>query len=73
MYRGEIDTLRALAVFGVIFFHLDFLYIKGGFLGVDIFFVISGFLISRIIFEKINLNTFSYKEFFIRRIKRILN
>ena len=71
MYRGEIDTLRALAVFGVIFFHLDFLYIKGGFLGVDIFFVISGFLISRIIFEKINLNTFSYKEFFIRRIKRI--
>ena len=73
MYRGEIDKLRALAVFGVIFFHLDFLYIKGGFLGVDIFFVISGFLISRIIFEKINLNTFSYKEFFIRRIKRILN
>ena len=70
-YRPDIDGLRSLAVISVVGFHAFPNWIKGGFIGVDIFFVISGFLISSIIFSNLESNTFSYIEFYSRRIKRI--
>ena len=70
-YRSDIDGLRAIAVLLVIFFHAFPDKIKSGFIGVDIFFVISGFLISTIIFEDISDNKFSYIQFYERRIRRI--
>lgn len=71
-YRADIDSLRALAVLSVITFHLNHNWLSGGFLGVDIFFVISGFLITLIIHREMSSNEFSFKIFYIRRIKRIL-
>lgn len=71
-YRAEIDGLRALAVIPVIFFHAGFEHFRGGFLGVDIFFVISGYLISGIIFNELSNKKFSLYKFYIRRAKRIL-
>jgi peptidoglycan/LPS O-acetylase OafA/YrhL len=71
-YKEHVDGLRAIAVISVIFFHLDIKLFKGGFIGVDVFFVISGYLISRIIFQKIEINKFSIKEFYINRARRIL-
>ena len=62
-YRPEIDGLRAIAVFGVIFYHAGFVLFKGGFLGVDVFFVISGFLITNIILLDIKNKNFSLKSF----------
>lgn len=70
-YRPDIDGLRAIAVLSVICFHAFPKYIQGGFAGVDIFFVISGFLISGIIFDNFEKNSFSYIEFYSRRIRRI--
>jgi len=70
-YRHDIDGLRAIAVLSVVAFHAFPNWIKGGFIGVDIFFVISGFLISTIIFENLDKGTFSFKEFYSRRIRRI--
>lgn len=70
-YRAEIDGLRAIAVISVIIYHLNENWLPGGFLGVDIFFVISGFLITGIIITEIQQNTFSSKQFYTRRIKRI--
>ena len=70
-YRPDIDGLRALAVTSVITFHLFPNLIPGGFIGVDIFFVISGFLISSIIFKNLNRDLFSLADFYARRIKRI--
>ena len=70
-YRADIDGLRAIAVLSVICFHAFPLSLKGGFIGVDIFFVISGYLISTIIFDNLEHNTFSFIEFYSRRIKRI--
>lgn len=70
-YRPEIDGLRALAVLSVIFYHLNPKWISGGFLGVDIFFVISGYLITKIITNEMALGTFSFQNFYKRRIKRI--
>ena len=70
--RADIDTLRAVSVISVIFFHLDQSFFPNGYLGVDIFFVISGFLITRWIVTKIERNNFSLKEFFSRRIKRLM-
>lgn len=70
-YRADIDGLRAIAVLSVVGFHAFPSRIQGGFIGVDIFFVISGFLISIIIFGSLEKNTFSYKEFYERRIRRI--
>jgi peptidoglycan/LPS O-acetylase OafA/YrhL len=70
-YRADIDGLRAIAVLSVVGFHAFPDWIKGGFIGVDIFFVISGFLISTIIVGSLERNSFSFVEFYIRRIKRI--
>ena len=70
-YRPDIDGLRALAVMSVIIFHAWPHLLPGGFVGVDIFFVISGFLISTLILKGIKQNNFSFREFYIRRVKRI--
>ncbi|PAR48244.1 acyltransferase [Vibrio metoecus] len=70
-YRPEIDGLRAFAVISVVIFHAFPSWLKGGFIGVDIFFVISGFLITSHIFEKLNKGQFSFIDFFSHRIKRI--
>nr|WP_281720845.1 acyltransferase family protein [Nitrosomonas nitrosa] len=70
-YRPDIDGLRAIAVLSVVAFHAFPSWVKGGFIGVDVFFVISGFLISTIIFENLNRGTFSFAEFYARRIRRI--
>ena len=77
-YRPEIDGLRAIAVIAVILYHaqitiLDNLPFKGGFIGVDIFFVISGYLITSIILkELLATGQFSFKNFYERRVRRIL-
>lgn len=70
-YRPDIDGLRAIAVLAVVLFHAFPNWVKGGFIGVDVFFVISGFLISTIIFENLDKETFSFTEFYARRIRRI--
>ena len=73
-YRPEIDGLRAIAVIAVILYHAQISkFFYGGHVGVDIFFVISGYLITSIIFkELLNTNSFNFKYFFERRIRRIL-
>jgi peptidoglycan/LPS O-acetylase OafA/YrhL len=71
-YRGDIDGLRALAVLSVIGYHCSERIIPGGFFGVDIFFVISGFLITKNICELMDEGIFTLQEFYIRRINRIL-
>ena len=72
IYRKEIDGLRALAVIPVMLFHAGFKIFEGGFIGVDIFFVISGYLITYIIIDQLSKNKFSLKNFYERRAKRIL-
>jgi len=71
-YRAEIDGLRAIAVMPVILFHAGFSLFSGGFVGVDIFFVISGYLISSIIIREKNSEKFSIAAFYERRARRIL-
>ena len=71
-YRHEIDGLRALAILPVILYHAFPELFPGGFLGVDVFFVISGFLITGIIFEEVRRGQFSVQNFYARRICRIL-
>ena len=71
-YRPDIDGLRAIAVLSVVFFHAGIDWIPGGFAGVDIFFVISGFLITRIVMEAIVAQHFSLANFYVRRARRIL-
>jgi peptidoglycan/LPS O-acetylase OafA/YrhL len=70
-YRRDIDGLRAVAVLSVIAFHVAPARFTGGFVGVDIFFVISGFLISSIIYQELESGSFSIVEFYVRRIRRI--
>ena len=71
-YRPDIDGLRALAVLAVVLFHLSPTLLPNGFLGVDIFFVISGFLITTILYREMEQNNFSFANFYNRRIRRIL-
>ena len=71
-YQPEIDGIRAIAVFAVVFYHLKISFINGGFVGVDIFFVISGYLITNIIKSEVERKKFSYRLFFIKRFKRLL-
>jgi len=71
-YRAEIDGLRAIAVVPVIFFHAGFELFSGGFVGVDVFFVISGYLITTILIEDIENKKFSIISFYERRMRRIL-
>jgi len=71
-YRPEIDGLRAVAVLLVLIFHIDKELLPGGFIGVDVFFVISGFLITSIIQKSLYNDNFSYKSFYVNRIKRLL-
>lgn len=70
-YRPDIDGLRAIAVLLVVGFHAFPEWVHGGFIGVDIFFVISGYLISTIIFQNIEKSSFSFIDFYRRRIRRI--
>ncbi len=69
-YRKDIDGLRAVAVLAVIFFHFG--YLPNGYLGVDVFFVISGYLITGIIYHEIAENRFSMVNFYLRRVRRII-
>lgn len=76
-YRPEIDGLRTVAVISVILFHAEFfvndeMLFKGGFIGVDVFFVISGYLITSILLKGLAQGTFSFKDFYERRARRIL-
>ena len=71
-YRPEIDGLRAVAVLSVIVFHAGFESFSGGFVGVDVFFVISGFLITSIMINDFENNCFSFADFYERRARRIL-
>jgi peptidoglycan/LPS O-acetylase OafA/YrhL len=71
-YRREIDGLRAIAVLPVIFFHAGFQTFRGGFVGVDVFFVISGYLITSIIISEKQAGTFSLLNFYERRARRLL-
>jgi len=71
-YRQDINILRAVAVLSVLFYHAEINLFKGGWLGVDIFFVISGYLISNIIISDLNNSTFSFKNFYERRVRRII-
>jgi peptidoglycan/LPS O-acetylase OafA/YrhL len=72
-YRADIDGLRAFAVLPVVFFHFKIFAdrVTGGFVGVDIFFVISGYLITRIVFSDVSDGTYSILQFYDRRIRRI--
>jgi peptidoglycan/LPS O-acetylase OafA/YrhL len=71
VYRPAIDGIRALAVLSVFIFHLDNDWLPGGFVGVDVFFVISGFLITSILLNDLETGKPSYKRFYQRRIARI--
>lgn len=70
-YRSDIDGLRAIGVLSVVFFHAFPNLLRGGFIGVDIFFVISGYLISKIIFENLLNLSFSFSDFYAHRVRRI--
>ena len=77
-YRSEIDGLRSLAVLGVLLYHAEITFYSltvfpGGFLGVDLFFVISGYLITSLIIKEYQINNkFSFKNFYLRRVYRLL-
>ena len=71
-YREDIDWLRAIAVLAVVAFHFEAPAVYGGFVGVDIFFVISGFLITGIIQSEVKADNFSFARFYERRVRRLL-
>ena len=71
-YRSDIDGLRAISVLLVVFYHAGFKLISGGFIGVDVFFVISGYLITGLILNDIDKGQFSFKKFYQRRVKRLM-
>lgn len=72
-YHRHIDGLRAISVLSVIFYHFGQPLFSGGYVGVDIFFVISGFLITKLILSELeNTGTFNFKRFYIRRMRRLI-
>lgn len=71
-YRKDIDGLRAIAILPVLLFHVGYSWFSGGYVGVDIFFVISGYLITKILINDINNGTYSLLTFYERRIRRII-
>lgn len=71
-FRKDINGLRAFAVIAVMLFHFMPEFVPGGFIGVDVFFVISGYLMTQIIVSKLHLQQFSLKEFYAARARRIL-
>src|SRR5690242_20524123 len=71
-HRADIDGLRAVAIVPVVLFHAGVAAFRGGFVGVDVFFVISGYLISSLILNDLDKNQFSFIEFWMRRARRIL-
>lgn len=70
-YRKDIDGLRAIAVLAVITFHANARLLPGGFVGVDVFFVISGFLITGILLKGLTDGSFSFARIYARRVRRI--
>src|SRR5690606_15819047 len=71
-FRNDINFLRALSVLVVMLFHFQVPFFGGGFIGVDVFFVISGFLMTQIILKGLDNDSFSLIEFYIKRIRRIV-
>jgi peptidoglycan/LPS O-acetylase OafA/YrhL len=71
-FNSTINSLRGLSILSVLFFHIEISLFKGGFIGVDVFFVISGYLISKSIIPEIENNKFHFKEYLIRRLRRVL-
>lgn len=71
-YRSDIDVLRALAVTLVALYHVGFTSFSGGFVGVDVFFVISGYLITNVLVSDIEKDRFSFAAFYNRRLWRLL-
>jgi len=71
IYLPEVDGLRGIAVLSVVLFHLGIDSMSGGYIGVDVFFVISGYLITRNIVDDISLNRFSFSGFYYRRARRL--
>jgi peptidoglycan/LPS O-acetylase OafA/YrhL len=70
-YLPQIDGLRGIAVVGVLLFHLGLSQISGGYVGVDVFFVVSGYLITRLIRAEVRAATFTFKKFYVRRARRL--
>ncbi|MDO6590601.1 hypothetical protein DS901_05925 [Loktanella sp. D2R18] len=70
-YREDIDGLRAVAILLIVFFHAELQNVPGGFIGVDVFFVISGYLISTILLKDISTGSFSFRKFYQRRLRRL--
>lgn len=70
-YRPDIDGLRAVSVLSVVSYHAFPKWVSGGFIGVDVFFVINGFFITGIIYNLLNRESFSFSEFYARRIRRL--
>src|SRR5689334_20244362 len=70
-YRADVDGLRAVAILAVVFYHYGFWQVSGGFVGVDVFFVISGFLITGLVQKEMAEGRFTIRHFYERRIRRI--
>src|SRR4051794_40501284 len=70
-YRPDIDGLRGVAILAVLLYHAFPASIRGGFTGVDVFFVISGYLISNVIVSNLDARSFSFADFYARRVRRI--
>jgi peptidoglycan/LPS O-acetylase OafA/YrhL len=71
-YHKEIDGLRAIAVLVIILFHMQIPGFSGGFIGVDVFFVVSGFLITQIVVSNLDAGQFTFRDFYVRRVTRII-